>query len=270
MSKENLSEQPSRLGIALSGGAARGFAHIGVLRAFEENGIEFDRISGSSSGALIGLLYASGKTPDDMLDVAKSIKKSKLKAIKPFHFGTAGLDYVEQLVAKHITQRRFEELRKPLFVCATNFQTGNYKIFSSGELIPAIRASAAIPIKFGEQIIDGVVYIDGGMVNNLPVEPLRDCCQTVIGVSINPVAYKAGAMSIRQKIMRLTELLINANEYRRIGLCDYHIEIAGLGEIGFEEYDRALDIHDLGYKATKNFISEHPQLLNQYELLKSH
>jgi len=253
--------QNGRLGLVLSGGAARGFAHIGVLRAFEENGIKIDCISGSSSGALIGLFYASGKTPDEMLEIAKRIKKSKLKTIGPFHFGTAGLDYVEQLLEKHIEQRRFEELYKPLFVCATNFQTGEYKIFSSGEILPALRASTAIPIKYGEQIIDGVVYIDGGMVNNLPVEPLRECCSTVMGVSINPVAYKNGKMKIRHKIMRLTEFLLNENEARRISLCDYHLEVAGLGNIGFEDYDRVCEIHDLGYRATKSFISENPELL---------
>jgi len=261
MKSEEFSGLTGRLGIVLSGGAARGFAHIGVLRAFEENGIEFDCISGSSIGALIGLFYASGKTPNEMMDIAKSVKKSKLKAIAPFHFGTAGLDYVEQLLVKHVEQRRFEELRKPLFVCATNFQTGGYKIFSSGEILPALRASTAIPIKYGEQIIDGVVYIDGGMVNNLPVEPLRGCCHAVMGVSINPVAYRSGKMKIRHKIMRLTEFLLNENESRRISLCDYHLEVAGLGSIGFEDYDRAGEIHDLGYRSAKKFISENPELL---------
>ena len=258
---EGFSSLSGRFGMVLSGGAARGFAHIGVLRAFEENGIEIDCVSGSSIGALIGLFYASGKTPDEMMEIAKSIKKSKLKAIGPFHLGTAGLDYVEQLLEKHIMQRRFEELHKPLFVCATNFQTGGYKIFSSGEILPALRASTAIPIKYGEQIIDGVVYIDGGMVNNLPVEPLRECCRTVMGVSVNPVAYRGGKMKIRQKIMRLTEFLLNENEARRISLCDYHLEVADLGDLGFEDYDRVREIHDLGYRSAKKYIFENPELL---------
>jgi len=248
------------LGVVLGGGAARGFAHIGVLRAFEEAGVGIDCVSGSSSGALVGLLYASGKTPDEMLDIAKSIKKSKLKAIKPFYLGTAGLDYVEQLIKKHVGQRLFSELHIPLFVCATNFQTGEYEIFNSGEIVPALRASTAIPIKFGEQIIDGVTYIDGGMVNNLPAEPLRARCRTVVGVSINPVARKSGKMSLRQKIMRLTEFIVNENEARRIEMCDYHLMPEALGEIGFEDYDRAREIHDIGYEAAKKFIAENPKI----------
>ena len=261
MMSDGSSGQCRQLGLVLSGGAARGFAHIGVLRAFEENGIKIDCISGSSSGALIGSFFAAGKTPEEMMNIARTIKKSRLKAVGPFHFGVAGLDYVEQLFTKYITQRRFEELSIPLFICATNFQNGRFEIFSTGEILPALRASTAIPVKFGEQMINGIVYIDGGLVNNLPVEPLRQCCRTVIGVSVNPVAYKQGQTKLRQKIMRLTELILNENEVRRIEMCDYHLEVAGLGEIGFEDYDRALEIHDLGYKSALKLIVENPELL---------
>ncbi len=257
----------------MSGGAARGFAHIGVLRAFEEAGIEIDFISGSSIGALIGLFYAAGKTPDEMMEIAENIKKHKLKAVAPFRFGKTGLDYVEQFLDKHVSQKTFEELQKPLYICVTNFQSGAYEIICEGEILPAIRASTAIPIKFGEQIINGVPYIDGGMVNNLPVEPLRDRCRTVVGVSVNPIAHKSGKMSLRQKIMRLTELMLNENEARRIELCDYHLEVPGLGDIEFEAYDRAREIHDMGYRAAKNFIAENPELLTyksrHYEDLES-
>ena len=241
-------------GLTLSGGAARGVAHIGVLRAFEEAGIAVDCVSGASIGALIGLFHAAGKTPDEMLEIAKTIKKSKLKAIGPFHFGKAGLDYVEYLLNRHVKQTTFEELQKPMYVCVTNFQSGKYEIISSGKIMPALRASVAIPIKFGQQIIDGVPYMDGGMVNNLPVEPLRERCRVVTGVSVNPIVEKSGKMRLRQKVMRLTELVLNENEARRIGMCDYHFEVQGLGEIGFEEYDRAKEIHDLGYQSAKNFI----------------
>ncbi len=261
-SKEQPLSKPYRLGLALSGGAARGFAHIGVLRAFEENGIKIDCISGSSSGALIGLFYATGKTPDEMLEIAESIKKRKLKAIHPFHFGKAGLDYVEQLIKKHVVQAGFEDLQKPLFVCVTNFQSGDYEIINSGRILPALRASTAIPVKYGEQVINGITYIDGGMTNNMPVEPLCGCCQTVIGISVNPIAYKTGKIKLRQKIMRLTEFLLNENEKNRIELCNYHFNVTGLGEIGFEEYDRAREIHDLGYQATKCFIAENPEILD--------
>jgi NTE family protein len=253
--------EPCRLGLTLSGGAARGFAHIGVLRAFEEAGIEIDYISGSSMGALIGLFYAAGKTPDEMIEIAKSINKRKLKTMSPLQFGKTGLDYVEQIIKNHVAQTTFEELKKPLFVCVTNFQSGRFEIISKGEFLPAVLASAAIPIKFEQQIINETPYIDGGVVNNLPVEPLRERCHVVVGISVNPVEIKTGKMNLGQKVKRVAELMINENEARRIEMCDYHLEIQGLGEIDFEDYDRVHEIHDLGYRAAKEFIAKNPGLV---------
>jgi len=244
-----------QLGITLSGGAARGYAHIGVLRAFEETGIEIDYISGASMGAIIGLLYAAGKTPDEMMEIAKSIKKRRVVSLGKCHLRKKGLDYMEQVLKKHISEKTFEQLQKPLYVCVTNFQSGQYEIIHQGEILPAIRATAAIPIMFPQQIINGVAYIDGGMVNNLPVEPLRSRCKTVIGISVNPIEHKPAKLNLRQKIKRLAELMLNENEARRIEMCDYHFEIQGLGKIDFEDYDRVQEIHDLGYRAAKDFIT---------------
>jgi len=252
--------KPCRLGLTLSGGAARGYAHIGVLRAFEEAGIEIDYISGSSMGALVGLFHAAGKTPDEMIEIAQTIKKRKLKAIGPIHFGKTGLDYVEKILKKNIEQKTFEDLKKPLFVCVTNFQSGEFEIIDKGEILPAVLASAAIPVIFKQQIINEVPYIDGGVVNNLPVEPLRERCHIVVGVSVNPVVYKIGKTNLRQKVKRLAELMINENEARRIEMCDYHLEVQGLGEIDFEAYDQIREIHDLGYRAAKDFISKNIEL----------
>lgn len=256
-----LNSETNRLGLVLSGGAARGFAHIGVLRAFEESGIEIDCLSGSSMGALVGLFYASGKTPDEMLEIAMQVNQRKLKAVGPFHLGKAGVDYIEELLKQYVTVTTFEELQKPLYVCVTNFQSGTCEFVSSGIILPFVKASAAIPIKFDEQEINGTSYVDGGMTNNLPVEALRGRCKTVIGISVNPVVYKNNKMGFREKISRLTEILLNENEARRIELCDYHLEISDLGEFDFEDYHHAREIHDMGYKAAKLFIAENPELL---------
>ena len=248
--------QACRLGVTLAGGAARGYAHIGVLRAFEEAGIEIDYISGASMGSIIGLFYAAGKTPDEMMEIAKTIKKRKLTT-----FGRNGLDYLEQILKEHITETTFDQLKKPLFVCVTNFQSGRYEIINQGEILPAIRASAAIPFVFKKQIINGIAYIDGGVVNNLPIEPVRDNCLTVIGISVNPIAEKSGKMKLRDQIMRVSELMINANEARRIEMCDYHLEVSGLGDIDFEEYEEPQKIHDIGYHAAKEFLANNPELV---------
>ena len=249
-----------QLGLTLSGGAARGYAHVGVLRAFEEAGIEIDYISGSSMGAVIGLFYAAGKTPDEMMIIAKGIKKRRLASTCPVHLRKKGLDYMEQVIRKHIAEKTFDQLQKPLYVCVTNFESGRYEIITQGELLPAVRASAAIPIIYKQQIINDVAYIDGGVVNNLPVEPLRDCCEIVVGISVNPIEYKSEKMKLRKKIMRVSELMINENEARRIEMCDYHLEVSELGSIDFEAYNQPQKIHDMGYRATKEFLAKNPEL----------
>jgi NTE family protein len=250
-----------QLGLTLGGGAARGIAHIGVIRAFEEAGIKIDFISGSSMGAVVGLFYAAGKTPDEMLDIAKTIKKRRLTSTFPIRLRKKGLDYMEQILKKHIAEQTFEQLGKPLYVCVTNFESGRYEIIEQGEIIPAIRASAAIPIVFKRQIINNVAYIDGGVVNNLPVEPLRERCRTVVGISVNPVEHKSEKMSLRRQIMRVAELMINENETRRIEMCDYHLEIPGLGGIDFQAYDQPQKIHDMGYRAAKEFLEKNAELM---------
>jgi NTE family protein len=243
-----------QLGVTFSGGAARGYAHIGVIRAFEEAGVKIDYISGSSMGAIIGLFYAAGKTPDEMMDIAKSIKKRRVTSSGRFSFRKKGLDYMEQVIKKHIPEKTFDQLEKPLYVCVTNFQSGQYEIIAQGEIMPAIRATAAIPIMYRQQIINGVAYVDGGVVNNLPVEPLRERCRIVVGISVNPIEHKSGKMKLRKQIMRVAELMINENEARRIEMCDYRLEVPGLGSVDFEEYDHPQKIHDMGYRAAKEFL----------------
>jgi NTE family protein len=254
-------QTPCRLGMVLSGGAARGIAHIGVLKAFEENGIEIDYFSGASMGAIIALFSASGKTADEMLDIALQLKKRKLKKFGKLHIGKVGIDYIGKQIDKHIPQKSFEELEKPLFVCLTNMGTGNFEIFSTGAILPPLKATAAIPVKYKEQDINGMTYVDGGMLNNLPVEPLRDRCTTVVGISVNPMEEKTGKLKLRTKVVRLIDLVVNENETRRVELCDFHLEVPGLGAYDLEEYDKAQEIYDLGYQAAKVFIAENPELL---------
>ncbi len=187
---------------------------------------------------------------------ALSSKKRKLKKFGKHHIGKVGIDYIGKLIEEHIPQKTFEELDKPLFVCLTNMGTGNDEIISTGAILPPLKATAAIPIKYEEQHINGATYIDGGILNNLPVEPLHDRCATVVGISVNPIEEKTGKLKLRDKVVRLIDLVVNENETRRIELCDFHLEVPGLGAYDLEEYDKVQEIYDLGYQSAKVFIDE--------------
>jgi NTE family protein len=168
---------------------------------------------------------------------------------------------MEQVLKKHIAEKTFEQLKKPLYICVTNSQSGRYEIISQGEILPAVRASAAIPIMYQQQIINGIAYVDGGVVNNLPVEPLRERCRTVVGISVNPIEYTSGKKKVRKQIKRVAELMINENEARRIEMCDFHLEVSGLGSVDLEDFDQPQKIHDMGYRAAKEFLEKNPELL---------
>ena len=252
--------KPCNVGITLSGGAARGIAHIGVLKAFEEAGIEINYISGSSIGAVVGLFYAAGKTPDEMLSIATKINKRRLLSVGTIHFRKRGIAYIEQIITTHISEKTFEQLKIPLFVCVTNVQSGQFEIIDNGNFLPAICASVSIPFLYKQQIINEVGYIDGGIVNNLPVEPVRDSCNIVVGVSVNPIEFKNEKLKLRKHTTRVIELMLNENEIRRKEMCDFHIEIVGIGEVYFTDFQYSQKIHDMGYRAAKEFIEKNPEL----------
>ena len=181
-----------RIGLALGGGGARGVAHIAYLKALEEMGLKPSVISGTSSGAIAGALYAGGMTPDKMMDALQnviSLRRGKAG-------GGAGLERRAGGMAVNAAQRslmrllpkaRFEELDIPLKVVATNFHTLKERVFDSGELLPAVMASVALPSAFIPQLVDGEYYVDGGATNIVPFDIIRDECDILIAIDVSLV-----------------------------------------------------------------------------------
>jgi NTE family protein len=164
---------PRRQGIALAlgGGVARGWAHIGVLRALDEAGVEIDMIAGTSIGALVGGCYLAGKL-DALEEFARSLTKRRIFGLLDFSFGGSGLFGGMKLDAKlreHMAGIRFEDLPKPFVCVASEIRTGHEIWLSSGLLITAMRASYALPGVFEPVAANGRVLVDGALVNPVPV-----------------------------------------------------------------------------------------------------
>ena len=174
-----------KIGIALSGGGVRGVAHLGVLKALNENGIFPNRFSGSSAGAIAGALYCSGHSPEEILEII--VKTNYFKFLKPAisWTGILKMDLIPELFVKYLKENSFESLKIPLTIAATDLRRAKVVYFSQGELIKPLMASSCIPGMFDPILIDGHHYIDGGVLNNLPVEPLDGVCDVVIGVNCN-------------------------------------------------------------------------------------
>ncbi|HRD51327.1 MAG TPA: patatin-like phospholipase family protein, partial [Flavobacteriales bacterium] len=176
-----------RLPFVLSGGGARGFAHLGVLEACAEAGIAPSAISGTSAGALVGAFIAGGIAPAEVLALIHAQVPEIFNRWRILRGDRLSQQRMRDFLEGHLPAKRFDQLGMPLFVSATDFTTGRQRIFSSGELIPALLAASAVPVIFPAVEIDGRPYVDGGLSNNLPVEPFNDRRAQVIAVYVNPL-----------------------------------------------------------------------------------
>ncbi|WP_299821878.1 patatin-like phospholipase family protein [uncultured Pontibacter sp.] len=253
-----------RVGLALSGGGARGIAHLGVLKAFDELGIKISMISGVSSGAIAGVLYAAGYTPDQVLKLIKEL--SIFKIVRPA-FGKAGLmhlEEVEKLYNKHLgPDIRFEDLKIPVIVSATEMNEGVTAYFSSGELIKPLLASSAVPILYHPIQFQGKLLNDGGLLNNLPIDPLHTNCDVKIAVHVNPINHHAKVTSIRSMVERTLLLAINNNVKLRMHLCDLLIEPQELKYYRLTNFRKADEIFEIGYAHTMKLEKHIRHLLNK-------
>ncbi len=235
------------IGIALSGGGARGIAHLGVLKALDEAGIHAGIISGTSAGALVGALYSAGNSPDECLKIIQ--KTTVLSVFKPSYSwkGLLSIDKLASSLEGHLPTT-FAELNFPLIIAATEINLGKSVYFEDGELVPAILASSCVPIIFKPYIIDGHNYVDGGILNNLPTEILKDRVSRLIGISCNPFGIIDKLDNAKHLMERSALLAINGNTMKSRALCDVFIEPAGLTKFSGFKLSQAQQIFDVGYK----------------------
>lgn len=158
------------IGLVLSGGGARGFAHIGVLRVLERHGVEVDALAGTSMGAILGALYAHGYRADDLQELARSVSWRDVIDLS-LSGGVLKGEKLQQLLRTYLPAT-FEELGKPLAVTCTDIEAGEQLVFTEGDLITPVRASAGLPGAFEPVEHEGRTLADGGILNNLPVDAL--------------------------------------------------------------------------------------------------
>ena len=180
-----------KLGLVLSGGGARGFAHLGVAKALYEKGMKPDIISGVSAGAIAGAFLASGLHPDEIYDILDDQDFMKIASMQLPKEGLLKLTGLKKQIEKNIPFRNLEDLPIPLMVAVTNLNKARVEYFLRGPLSDLVLASASIPILFSPVIVNGDQYVDGGILDNLPVKPIRRQCEKVIAVNIAPV-YEEG------------------------------------------------------------------------------
>ena len=245
-----------KIGIVLSGGGIRGIAHLGILKAFMNAGIKFSHVSGTSAGSIAGSFYAAGIDPEEGLNIF--IKTKLLRFIRPA-FGSLGLINIENtrdILKEYFPQDKIEELKIPLTLCATNFSEGSLTYFTKGPLIQAILASSCIPGIFKPIMIHNQMYVDGGILNNFPVEPLLNNCDYIVGSSCNHLKPVDKMTKISYLMQRAVIMSINQDMERKAKFCNLLIEPKGMGEISTFDIKKAETIywiaHEEALKAIKN------------------
>jgi NTE family protein len=186
-----------KIGLALSGGLAKGFAHIGVLKVFEQNNINIDMVSGTSMGSIIGAMYCMGYSTSK---IEKIINESSLKDLIDLAFPKKGLikgKKIEDLLRKIFENKKFSDLKKPFFVTAVDILNSKEIIFKKGDISKAVRASISIPGIFEPVLNNKRVLVDGGILDNTPIDILRkNKADIIIAVNLSEDKTKEMAYDI--------------------------------------------------------------------------
>lgn len=272
------------IALALGGGAARGWAHIGVLRALDEAGIRINMIAGTSIGALVGGCYLAGKL-DELEEFARGLTKRRVFGLLDFHIGGSGLLGGMKLTARmqeHMRGVSFEDLDRPFVCVATEIRTGHEIWLSSGSLITAMRASYALPGVFEPVSCNKRLLVDGALVNPVPVSVCRAYEQPLV-VAVN-LHYDLFGRAAVVKHSAIDEPVLPAvpgagGRESRLGITGVMVEafniiqdrisrarLAGdppdlslqpkLGHVGLTEFHRADELIRLGYEATHAQLGE--------------
>jgi NTE family protein len=238
-----------KVGLVLSGGGARGLTHVGVLKALEELGVQVSAISGTSAGALIGSLYAGGKKPDEIPGIIQ-----KHRFLHPRNLFLRGHGFfngrsLKKMLTDNISARTFEELNIPLTVTATAIQSGRAVHFNTGELLNPVAASASVPLMFAPVAIDGELYIDGGVLNNFPLEPLIGKCDVLIGSNLSNWPMSNFKWSRTLVFQRSYMLTINSTFEEKGEKCDILIN-PEVGHFAAFSKSNFSELVEIGYRET--------------------
>lgn len=242
-------------GLVLSGGGTRGFAHLGVIAALNDLGIKPDVISGSSAGAIVGAFIAAGKTPEDILRI---FKKGWFFQYTKIHFPVDGLlklDKVTEIINKEIEAKNIEDLEIPFYVCVSNLNKGTVEYRNHGPLAKTVLASSSIPVLFAPVVLERDSYVDGGLMDNIPVKPIKNDCTDIIVSNISPINPKAKMKNLVQIATRTVYMSVNVKMEEIKKQATHYIEPKGID--GYEMFllKHADELFELGYTTTQNIIN---------------
>ena len=244
------------LGIAFSGGGAKAAAHCGALQALKEYGIKPDVMSGTSAGALAAVLYSSGFSPKQMIEIFQGL--NFFKDIVTPRLPKGGLfdsRPLLELIHNKLPYRRLEDLPIPTYIVASDVEHGVSKVFTKGEIAPRVVASCSIPVIFKPMCINGIHYVDGGTFQNLPVTAIRQKCDKVIALNLNHLEEEKFKNNLVSVAYRSFMMMMVSNVATDAAQADLFIELDTCGCMA-HDLSKIEELFSRGYESTVKVLEE--------------
>lgn len=250
-----------KIGLALGGGGARGYAHLGVLKCFEENGIKFDYVAGTSAGSVVASLYASGLKFDDMYAIGKNLNLKDIKKNKIF-FMPDNTDGIEDIIKRYCPVQQIENLEIPTSIVAVDLKTGSEVDITKGYLPKAVAGSCSVPSVFNPVIFENMHLVDGGLSNTIPSSVCKKHnCDVVIAVDVNPTrCYGTDSVKLLDVLFASIRIMMQTNAVKGEMYSDVLIapNLKKFSSVSNSGYDEMIEI---GYQTAKSKINEIKELL---------
>ena len=235
------------IGIALSGGFIKGFAHFGMMQALIEHDIHPDILSGTSAGSLAGVFLADGREPYEAVNLFDNQSFSDFTSFSLNKGGLLELNNFMDFLRANLRTKRIEELKIPMIITATDLDHGVSVHFKEGDIAERVAASCCMPVLFTPIVIDGIHYVDGGVLMNLPVSTLRDQCEKVVAFSVSRLIADEYSLNIASIAMRSYNFIYQANSLPQKQIADIVIEPCGLEKYNNTQLEKADEIFKIGY-----------------------
>ena len=247
---------PYSIGYALSGGFIKGFAHLGMMQALQEHGIRPDVLSGTSASALAAVFYADGKEPYRIVELFERHSFKELTTFSLNKQGLLKLDSFMDFLRSQLKAQTIEALQIPTVITATDLDHGLSVSFRQGSLAERVAASCCLPVLFAPICINGVHYVDGGLLMNLPVSPIREECDKVIALNVAPLVADEYSQNVMSIALRSYHFIFQANSFPQKGKADLLIESYGLQQYSNHELEKAEEIFEKGYHTAYDLLEE--------------
>ncbi len=257
-----------KIGLALGGGGARGFALIGAVRAFEEANIKFDYISGTSIGSVIGAMLAFGVTSQEMQDIATKIRvKDIRKNVIPFM--PSSTESIEKIIIQTVGDINIEDLKTPFCAVAVDMVSGNEVDITKGRLCKALAGSCAVPTVFNAVEFEDKLLFDGGLQNTIPADVLRKLgCDAVVSIDINSTRGNGtDSKKYFDLLMTSVRVMMKSNAIKGYLNSDIMIK-PDLKRFSASKTTGMIEMIEEGYNATKKMIPEIKSLFRKKKLRK--